>query len=103
MNKITTYDELLMEKERLELQLAVQKVAVQEHWVDLKQKLNPVKNVFSFFSNFTAPPANNSIVGTGINLSLELLIRKLFFSRSGWITRLVAPILLKNLSANILV
>jgi len=99
---ITTYEELLREKERLQLQLEVNKAAVHAHVEEIKKKISPLKGAVSFFSNFTAPPANNSLLGTGLNLSLELLIRKLFFARAGWITRLVGPILLKNFSANML-
>ena len=102
MNKITTYEELIREKERLQLQLEVHKSAVRMHVTELKKKLNPVKNVIRFLSNFRAPLASNSMVGAGIGLSVEVLIRKLFFAKTGWITRMVAPILLKNLSANML-
>jgi hypothetical protein len=102
MNRITTYDELLREKQRLQLQLEVHKSAVKMHVDEIKKKLNPVKNVIRFFSNFTSAPAANTLVGTGLGLSLELLIRKIFFSKTGWLTRMVGPILLKNFSANML-
>jgi len=102
MNKITTYEELIRERERLELQLQVHKSAVKGHIEDIKRKLNPVRNVIHFFSNFTAPVAANSLVGTGVGLSAELLIRKLFFSKTGWIAKMVMPILLKNFSANMI-
>jgi len=102
MNRITTYDELLREKQRLQLQLEVHKSAVKTHVDEIKKKLNPVKNVIRFFSNFTSAPAANTLVGTGLGLSLELLIRKIFFSKTGWLTRMVGPILLKNFSANML-
>jgi hypothetical protein len=102
MNKITTYEELIREKERLQLQLEVHKSAVRVHVADIKKTLNPLRNVIHFFSNFTASSANNTLIGTGLGLSLELLIRKLFFSKTGWITKMVGPILLKNFSANVL-
>ena len=102
MNKITTYEELLKEKERLELQLEVHKSAVRLHVQEIEHKLNPVKKILSFLNNFTAPAENNSFLNTGLVLSLEMLIRKLLFSKTGWITRMVAPILLKNFSANML-
>jgi hypothetical protein len=102
MNKITTYEELVRERERLELQLQVHKSAVKGHIEDIKRKLSPVRNVIHFFSNFTAPAAANTLVGTGLGLSAELLIRKLFFARTGWITKMVGPILLKNFSANMI-
>jgi len=101
MNKITNYEELLREKERLELKLEVHKSAVRMHVYEIKRKLNPIKNVLSFFSNFTAPAGSNTLIGSGIGFSLELLIRKLFFSRTGWIAKLVGPVLLKNFSANV--
>src|SRR5689334_18203309 len=102
MNKITTYEELLREKERLELQLEVHKAAVKMHVDDIKKKLNPIRNVVHFFSNFSPSAAGDTMIGTGLGLSLELLIRKLFFARTGWITKMVAPILIKNFSANML-
>jgi hypothetical protein len=103
MNKtITTYEELLREKERLELQLEVHKAAVKMHVEDIKKKLNPVRNVLHFFSNFSAPAATDTLIGTGLGLSVEMIIRKIFFSRTGWITKMLAPILIKNFSANML-
>ena len=102
MNKITTYEELLRERERLQLQLEVHKSAVQTHVTELKKRLKPVKNLIRFFSNFTSPAETNTLVGTGLGLSLELLIRKMFFAKTGFITRMVGPILLKNFSANML-
>jgi hypothetical protein len=102
MNKITTYEELLQEKERLQLQLELQKSTVRMHVEEIEQKLQPVKNIVRFISNFTSPPANNTLFTTGLGLSLELLIRKLFFSKTGWITRMFGPILLKNFSTNMI-
>jgi len=72
------------------------------HIEDIKKKLNPLRNVVHFFSNFTAGGATDTLLGTGLGLSVEMLIRKIFFSRTGWITKMVAPILIKNFSANML-
>ena len=102
MNKITTYEDLLHEKQRLQLQLEVNKAAVKGHVDTIKKKLNPLKGVVSFFSNFTAPASKNTLLGTSLNFSLELLIRKLFFAKAGFITRLVGPILLKNFGTNVI-
>src|ERR1700730_2065620 len=102
MNKISNYEELLREKERLQLQLEVHKAAVRMHVEEIDRKLSPVKKILSFLTNFTAPAENKSFVNTGLVLTLEMIIRKLFFSKTGWITRMVAPILLKNFSANML-
>ena len=102
MTKITTYEDLLKERERLQLQLEVHKAAINLHVEEIKSKLSPIQNIIRFVSNFTAPPANNTLVGTGLGLSLEILIRKVLFSKTGWITRMVGPILLKNFSANMI-
>ena len=102
MNKVTTYEELVREKERLQLQLEVHKSAVKMHVAEIKKKLNPLRNVVHFFSNFTSPAGTNTLIGTGVGLSLELLVRKLFFSKTGWITKMIGPILVKNFSANML-
>jgi hypothetical protein len=102
MTKITTYEDLLKERERLQLQLEVHKAAINLHVEEIKSKLSPIQNIIRFVSNFTAPPANNTLVGTGLGLSLELLIRRVLFSKTGWITRMVGPILLKNFSANMI-
>jgi hypothetical protein len=102
MTKITTYEDLLKERERLQLQLEVHKAAINLHVEEIKSKLSPIQNIIRFVSNFTAPPANNSLVGTGLGLSLEVLIRRVLFSKTGWITRMVGPILLKNFSANMI-
>jgi hypothetical protein len=71
------------------------------HVADIQQKLN-LEKCLQFFSNFTAPPASNPLIGAGIGLTLELLIRRFLFARTGWIARLVGPVLVKNFSANMI-
>lgn len=105
MNKITpvitTYEDLLQEKQRLQQKLALQKADFQHHWSVLSQKLSPVEKVAGVVKNLTTPDTRNPLVNTGLNFGIDLLLRGFYMSKIGWLPKVVVPFVLKNLSSNL--
>jgi hypothetical protein len=102
MNKsIRTYDDLLQEKQRLESLLATQKEVLVEDINGLKVQFAPAINSLSFLSQLVTRDKLNVFVDGGINGIIDILFRKLILARSGWITKIVVPFFVKNLSSHV--
>jgi hypothetical protein len=101
-NQIKTYDDLCEEKKRLEGLLALHKENVSANWTALKQELNPVNNVVSFFGKLVKRDKTNPLLNIGIDVAGDLVLRKFLLAKTGWATRLVVPLLLKNYSSNVI-
>lgn len=98
---ITTYEDLLQEEQRLKQKLALQKADFQYHFSVLKHKLSPVEKIAGIVKNVTTPDTTNPFLNTGLNLTVDLLLRKFYLSGIGWIPKLVVPFVLKNISSNL--
>lgn len=98
---ITTYEDLLQEKQRLQQKLVLQTADFKHHSAVLKEKLNPVEKVAGIVKNLTTPDTRNPLVNTGLNLAIDMLLRGFYLSRIGWLPKLVVPFVLKNLSSNV--
>lgn len=98
---ITTYEDLLQEKQRLQQKLVLQKADFRHHSAVLKEKLSPVEKVAGIVKNLTTPDTRNPLVNTGVNLAIDVLLRGFYMSKIGWLPKLVVPFVLKNLSSNV--
>ena len=99
MSKINNYDDLILERKRLESDLALYKSIITQELDEIKHKVEPITDVVSFFSPSKNPPANNKLLQAGANLGIELLVRQKFLSKAGWLTKLVVPFILKKVSS----
>jgi hypothetical protein len=99
MNKINTYEELVLERKRLETVLAYHRSVIDGEVREFKQKLEPVANVVSFFSPSKDPSQNNKLLQAGTNLGIEIFVRQRLLSKAGWLTKLVLPYILKKVSS----
>ena len=99
MNKINNYEELLLERKRLEGELVHYKSVINGEIALIKHKLEPISDVVSFFSSPTAKSPNNNLLQVGTNIGIELLVRQKLLSKAGWLTKLVLPYVLKKISS----
>lgn len=100
--KITTYEELQEEKKRLENLLVLHKHEIHANWDNVKLSLTPVSNTVSFFGKFTHKNKSNPLLNMGINLAGDLLLKRFFLRKAGWMTRLLVPFVIKNYSSHVL-
>jgi hypothetical protein len=100
MNKINNYDDLLLERKRLESELVHCRSIITRELDEIKQKVEPITDVVSFFSPSKSPATNNNrLLQAGANLGIELLVRQKLLSKAGWLTKIVLPFILKKVSS----
>jgi hypothetical protein len=100
--RITNYEELQEEKERLRQLLQVQGAQVRQDINEIREELKPVGNALSTAALFiTRSTKGNLLANLGVNMTVDVLIRKLLLSRAGWITRNLVPYFVKNYASHI--
>lgn len=100
MSKINNFDQLVLEKKRLESELVHYKAIISGEIAAIKQKMEPITDVVSFFTPSSNPVEPKSkLLQAGTNLGIELLVRQKLLSKAGWLTRLVVPYILKKVSS----
>jgi hypothetical protein len=100
--KITSYEELLEEKARLEELLAVERDAIKSNYILLKNEIRPIThgiaNITGVLSKFGRRPRGNPIVNLGLDIGTELLLKRYLLVKAGWVTRTVIPYIVRNYS-----
>ncbi len=99
MNKINNYEDLVLERKRLEAELVHYKSVINSEVNSIKQKFEPISDVVSFFSSSPTKSPNNKLLQVGTNIGIELLVRQKLLSKAGWLTKLVLPYILKKVSS----
>ncbi len=99
---IKTYEDLLLEKERLTQLLKAQKELVHRDIAEIKQELAPVRSAISFVGKFATKDKSSLLLNTVSDQVVDLLVKKVLLARSGWLTRLAIPFLVKNFSTHFL-
>jgi len=103
MNKeIRSYDELLKERQRLEHLLQAQKEIVLYDVAEIKEKLQPVKNIVEFIGMITTKDRTNLLWNLGSDLAINAVVKRFILSKSGWFLKTVIPFFLKNFSSHII-
>jgi len=102
MNKISTYRELVAEEQRLSAELAAQKLAIQSEWNNTKQHLQPFENALGFVSKISTKNKSNPLLNMGLDLGVDVLIRRLLLGNAGFLTKLLVPTIIRNYSSNML-
>lgn len=99
---IKTYDDLLQEEQRLMKQLKVHEELIKEDFAGLKEGLKPVSNVFKVFNKMATRDNTGPILNFGLDLGVDLVIRKWLLAKAGWFTKIVVPFIIKNYSSHII-
>lgn len=98
---IHSYNDLVLEKERLQLLLDAQKDLVKLDIAGLKNGLKPATTALSFVGNFTKKAKTNPLLGIAVSLSTDLLMRTFFLKRAGWAVKTVMPFVIKRVTNKI--
>ena len=104
MNKsIDSYEDLLKEKERLELLLQARKMIIHQDVQELKAQLQPVRDVLHFVKKITTRDKTSLLLTIGSDIVINSVVRRFILSRAGWFMRTIIPYFLKNYSSHVLV
>jgi hypothetical protein len=98
--RFTSYDDLVKEKQQLEVLLQVQKQVIRYDVEEIKLKLQPIKETFEFLKKITTKDRTNLLLDLGSDIAINSLVRNFILSKAGWLTKLVVPFFLKNYSSH---
>ncbi len=100
--KINSYDELLIEKQKLEMLFQVQKELVKFEIDEIKEDLEPAFNALEFLKKIALRNTDNPVIQTGLNLLIDKLSHKLQGDDGGFLITTIVPNLIKNYASNLL-
>lgn len=101
-NTIRSYDELLIEKQRLQSLLVAQRELIRYDIQGLKEELKPALTAVSLIGKITTRDTSNPLVSSATNSVVDFLLKKVVLSRAGWLSRLTIPFFVKNLSSHVI-
>jgi hypothetical protein len=103
MNKrFKSYDDLLDEKQQLEILLQAQKQLIRADIAELKLQLKPVTDTIEVIKKFTTKDKTSLLLNIGSDLAINAVVKNFILSRAGWFTKIVVPFFLKNYSSHFL-
>lgn len=98
--KISTYHELVKQRENLESLLEAQGRLIHIQMDDLKEEIRPLKETFISFSDFLTRDRKAWLLNEGFSLMVDVLVKNRLLSNAGQITKFVIPELIKNYSSH---
>lgn len=98
---IRSYNDLLLEQERLRNKLQLQKQQLNDQVQVVKEKLAPVGKVLNAVSGFASATTKNPLLSSGIGLAVDMLIKKRLFRKSGLVTGLLGSFLLRGVATKV--
>ena len=100
--KIRSYEDLEREEQLLEELLRTQKQLIQLDIQVLRNQLKPASVALQFFNKITTVDKSNLLLNEGANKVIDLVLNKFILARSGWITKFIVPIFMKNYSSHLI-
>lgn len=100
--KISTYEDLLQEEQRLQAQLRSYKELIKDDIAGIKEGLNPIKQVTKTVRNLFTRGDNGPLLNFGVNFGLDVFLRRILLGRASWITKVVVPYVIKNYASHLI-
>ena len=100
--KIRSYEDLEREEQLLEELLKTQKQLIQLDIQVLRDRLKPAGVALQFFNKITTTDKSNLLLNEGANKVIDLVLNRFILARSGWITKFLVPMFLKNYSSHLI-
>ena len=102
MSKITTYNDLLQEEQRLQGILKGQENLIRQDLVSLKENLEPIKKVYDKVQKLFTRDNRVPVFNIGLEMGIDILLRRFVLARAGWFAKTLVPYLVKNYSSHII-
>jgi len=99
--KITSYKQLVEERQKLEELLKAQKQLLRADVLELKAQLTPLREAFETIKKFTTKDKNNPLITYGTDALINTVVKNFLLAKTGWLTRLVIPYFVKNFSSHV--
>ena len=103
MNKrFQSYQELVKEKQRLEVLLQAQKEVIYYDVEEIKADLQPLKDTVSFVTRIITRDKTSILLNIGSDILINSVVQRFILSKAGWFIRTVIPFFLRNYSSHFL-
>jgi hypothetical protein len=102
MNKIRTYKDLLQEEQRLEQQLKSQEILIRQDLAGFRENVEPLKKIFNTVQKVFTRDNRVPVFNVGLELAIDILLRRFILRRAGWFAKSFVPYLVKNYSSHII-
>lgn len=103
MSNIRTYEDLEAEEKRLQALLYTHKKSMGDSYTALKQGLNPFKRAADSVSKmFHRDGTTSPLMRFGLDMSVDVLVRRLLLAKAGWFTKIVIPFIIRNYSTHVI-
>ena len=100
--KIMSYEDLEREEQLLEELLRTQKQLIQLDIQVMRDQLKPAGMALQVFNKITTVDKSNILLNEGANKVIDLVLNKFLLAKSGWITRFLVPMFMKNYSSHLI-
>jgi hypothetical protein len=100
--KITTYEDLEEEKLRLLSLMKTQEAVIRTDLAIVRQNLQPLNKAWETMNKFATRDNTAPVINFGLEMGVDLFIRRFVLARAGWFTKIIIPFLVKNYSSHII-
>ncbi|HUQ96369.1 MAG TPA: hypothetical protein VM010_01805 [Chitinophagaceae bacterium] len=102
MSKIKNYADLEAEKLRLTALLRNHEEAIKADVVNVKEGLRPMSNALNVMNKIATRDNRVPVMNFGVEMGIDLLVRRVLLGRAGWFAKIVVPYLVKNYTSHFL-
>jgi len=102
MNKIRTYQDLVQEEQRLAERLKTQETIIRQDLAGFRENLEPVKKFFNTAQKMFTRDNRVPFFNIGLELAIDILLRRFILRKAGWIAKSIVPYLVKNFSSHVI-
>ena len=100
--KIKTYEDLENEKLRLVALLRNHEDTIRTDLVQVGEGLQPLRNALNVVNKMATRDNRVPVINFGLEMGIDLFVRRFLLDRAGWFAKIVVPYLIKNYSSHIL-
>jgi hypothetical protein len=100
MSRIKTYEDLEAEEKRLEALLYSHRENIKDSFEAVKKGLNPFRQAADTARKLFSRDKSNPIMKFGLDLGVDVLVRRLLLAKAGWFTKIIVPFFIKNYSTH---
>lgn len=100
MSRIKNYADLEAEKLRLTALLRNHEEAIKADIVNVRESLKPMGNVLNVVNKMATRDNRVPVINFGLEMGIDLFVRRFLLGRAGWLAKIVVPYLIKNYTSH---
>src|SRR6476469_9857582 len=100
MSKIKNYADLEAEKLRLMALLRNHEEAIKADVANVREGLKPLNNAMQVINKMATRDNRVPVMNLGLEMGIDILIRRMLLGRAGWFAKIVVPYLIKNYTSH---